>query len=215
VATPLPVESTARTSLLILAGGRATRLGGRRKALLRIGDRPILERVLNALSPLADECLALVQDADLPAMQGLRLVVDPRAHAGVLPALAHGLRIATGDVCLLVASDMPFVSRAAFASLLGIAAEEAAPVVVPYVDGHLEPMHAVVSRRALLEAVESAQRAGEQRLFKVLQMLNPRLVDAAELRLVDPHLHTLFNVNTPEDLVLAERILRGQAVVNP
>jgi hypothetical protein len=33
----------------------------------------------------------------------------------------------------------------------------------------------------------------------VLERLDPRTVDEAELRAVDPELHTLFNVNTPED----------------
>ena len=191
----------------MLAGGRATRLGGARKALLRVGDRPIIERMLDALAPLADECLALVDDPQLALLEPrLRLLADLQPHAGPLPAVAHGLRMASGDRCMLVASDMPFVSRAAFEYLLTVHSAEGATVVVPYVDGHLEPMHSVVSRLAFLEAVEAAQRAGERRIFKVLQSLDPRLVEAAELRTVDPDLRTLFNVNTPEDLVLAEHL---------
>jgi molybdopterin-guanine dinucleotide biosynthesis protein A len=46
--------------LLIFAGGRASRFGGVRKALLSVGGQTILERVLAALRPLADECLARV-----------------------------------------------------------------------------------------------------------------------------------------------------------
>ena len=192
----------------MLAGGRATRLGGARKALLRVGDRPIIERMLDALAPLADECLALVDDPQLALLEPrLRLLADPQPHAGPLPAVAHGLRMASGDRCLLVASDMPFVSRAAFEYLLGVHSAEGATVVVPYVDGHLEPMHSVVSRSRLPGGRSSpAQPAGQRRIFKVLQSLDPRLVEAAELRAVDPDLRTLFNVNTPEDLVLAEQM---------
>jgi molybdopterin-guanine dinucleotide biosynthesis protein A len=171
-----------------------------------VGGRPILARILAALGPLADEWLALVDDATLPDFGRLRLVVDPQPHAGVLPALVHGLRAASGEVCLLVASDMPFVARAAFDYLLTVQCQERAAVVVPHVDGHLQPMHAVVDRQVVLAALESALVAGEQQLFKVLQSLRPRLVEAAELRRIDPELRSLFNVNTPADLALAETL---------
>ena len=103
---------------------------------------------------------------------------------------------------MIVAGDMPFVSRAAFEFLL----RQQAQVVVPFVDGHIESMHAVVARQPVLEALLAAQEAGEQRLFKVFQTLEPRLVSADELRTLDPTLLTLFNVNSPADLARAEAI---------
>ncbi len=199
-------QSEARVSLLVLAGGRATRLGGARKALLEVGGRPILVRVVSALAPLADECLALVQDADVPALDGVTVLVDPAPHAGVLPALRHGLRSASGEVCMVVAGDMPFVSHAAFEYLLRVQREEGDSVVIPRMDGFLQPMHCVVQRQVALAAIEAAVHMGEHRLFRVLEPLQPCIVDEAELRLVDPELLTLFNVNTAEDLAAAERI---------
>ena len=105
-------EQTGRVSLLIMAGGRATRLGGVRKTMVHVGGRPILARIVEQLGPLADEHLALVHDADVPAPEGVRLLVDTHAFQGPLPALAHALAVATGDVCIVVAGDMPFVSNA-------------------------------------------------------------------------------------------------------
>jgi molybdopterin-guanine dinucleotide biosynthesis protein A len=199
-------QSEPRTSLLIVAGGRATRLGGARKALIEIGGRPILARVLDALGPLADESLALVQDSDTPASAGLTVLVDPAPHAGVLPALLHGLQNANGDTPMIVAGDMPFVQRAVFAYLLQVRREEGASVVIPRVDGFLQPMHCVVDRRVAQEAIAAALASGEQRLFRVLERLTPRVVEETELRQVDPELLTLFNVNTADDVALAERI---------
>ncbi len=195
---------------MIFAGGRATRLGGARKALLPVGGRSIIERLLDAIGPLADEHLALVDDPSaLPPLTAagrvVRVIADPAPHAGPLPALAHGLREATGDVALLVAADMPFVSRDAFAHLLRLQRETKAAVVVPFVDGYIESMHAVVDRARCLVAADRGREAGERRVFRVLETLDPRLVDEAELRVVDPDLLTLFNVNTPEDLDRAAR----------
>jgi molybdenum cofactor guanylyltransferase len=199
-------ESDIRVSLLILAGGRATRLGGARKALLEVGGKPILRRVVDALAPLADDCLALLQDADVPDFEHLRVLVDPVQHAGVLPALQHGLREAVGDVCMVVAGDMPFVQRSAFEYLLRLQRDEGVSVVIPRVDGFLQPMHCVVDRRVAEEAISAALASGEHRLFRVLEPLRPRIVEGAELRSVDPELLTLFNVNTPDDMARAEQL---------
>ena len=69
-----------------------------------------MSRILESLRPLVDEAVLLTNDADLAQVSDVRLVLDPAPHAGVLPALATGLEAATGDVCLAVACDMPFVS---------------------------------------------------------------------------------------------------------
>jgi molybdenum cofactor guanylyltransferase len=188
-------------SLVVLAGGRASRLGGVRKPLVEVGGRPILRRVLDELGPLAAEHLVL---ADQPlAIDGARVLVDAEAHAGVLPALEQGLSEASGEVCVIVAGDMPFVSRAAFGYLLE--RMEGVDVVVPRVDGILQPMHAVIRREPAHQATRAALVRGESRLFRVLETLKRLDVTEAELRRVDPDLRSLFNVNTPEDLAAATR----------
>ncbi len=174
--------------------------------MLCVGGRPILQRILDQLGPLADERVALVHDAQVPAPDGLRLVVDRHAYAGPMPALANGLPAATGDVVLLVAGDMPFVSAPAFDRMLRLQQEHNVAVVVPRVAGYIETMHAVFRRHELIEAIGLAQRDGEQRLFKVFESLEPLFIDEHELRAVDPDLHTLFNVNSAEDLARAEQI---------
>jgi molybdopterin-guanine dinucleotide biosynthesis protein A len=198
------VDASA-VSLLVLAGGRASRLGGVRKPLVEVGGRPIVRRVLDELGPLAAEQLVL---ADRPlAIDGARVLVDAEAHAGVLPALEHGLSQASGEVCLIVAGDMPFVSGRAFAYLLELL--DNLDVVVPRVQGILQPMHAVIRREPVLQAIRAALSSGESRLFRVLETLERREVPEAELRRVDPDLRSLFNVNTPEDLEAATRATAG------
>lgn len=192
-------------SLLVLAGGRGSRLGGMRKPLLEVGGRTIVRRVLDALGPLAGEQLVLA-DQDM-AVDGTRVLVDARAHAGVLPALEQGLSSASGEVALIVAGDMPFVSRVAFGYLLERI--EGVDVVVPRVQGILQPMHAVIRREPALQAIRTALASGESRLFRVLETLERCEVTEAELRRVDPDLRSLFNVNTPEDLAAATRSMAG------
>ena len=194
-----------RRSLLIFAGGRATRLDGVNKALLDVGGSPIVARILGALGSLADEKVILTNDTSLEELAEARLVFDPSPHAGVLPALAAGLRAASGDVCLAVACDMPFPSAALFAYLLEEQATNDADVVIPFSEGFAEPMHAVYRRLPVLRAIEAALERGEQRMISYFSSVRVREVREAEWRPFDGG-RAFMNVNTPADLAEARRL---------
>lgn len=172
------------------------------KALLEVGGARIIDRILEAVQPLVDECVLLTNDAALGGSERLRLVFDAMPHAGVLPALSAGLAAATGEVCLAVASDMPFISRAVFEHLLSFQAD----VVIPRTADYLEPMHAVYRRDAVATAIRAALERGDQRMTSYFGDVRVREVDEDEWRNFDPLGLAFFNVNTPEDLVEARRI---------
>jgi molybdopterin-guanine dinucleotide biosynthesis protein A len=199
-------RSNNGVSAVVFAGGRATRLGGVNKALLEVGGRPIIDRILDALSPLVDERLVLTNDAGLTGRPDVRLVYDPEPYAGVLPALASGLRQARGELCLAVACDMPFVSRWLFEEFLAVQREHDADVVIPRAGDYLEPMHAVYRRAPVLAAVQDALRRGDRRMISYFASV--RVVEVAEtdVRRIEPDLRAFFNVNTPEDLAEARRL---------
>lgn len=131
-----------------------------------------------------------------------RVVFDPEPHAGVLPALAAGLRAASGDVCLAVACDMPFVSRELFELMLAMDAD----VVIPKTVSFLEPMHAVYRRIPVLGAIDAALARGEQRMISYFGDVQVREVSEQEWRPLSPDARAFFNVNTPEDLTQAQRL---------
>jgi molybdopterin-guanine dinucleotide biosynthesis protein A len=148
----------------------------------------------------------LTNDATLQHLTDVRLVFDPQPHAGVLPALAAGLSAATGDLCLAIACDMPFVSRALFERLLRLQVESAADVVIPRSSGYLEPMHAVYRTQPVKQAIQAALARGEQRMISYFGDVRVREVDEAEWREIEPMGRAFFNVNTPEDLAEARRL---------
>jgi molybdopterin-guanine dinucleotide biosynthesis protein A len=193
-------------SALIFGGGRATRLGGVNKALLDVGGKRIIDRILEAVGSLSDEAVLLTNDASLESWSALRTVYDSVPHQGVLPALAAGLAEASGEVCLAVACDMPFVSTRLFELLLEVQAQSDADVVIPRSEGYLEPMHAVYRRARVEPAIRAALARGEQRMISYFGAVQVREVDEAEWRGADPQGRAFFNVNTPEDLAEARRL---------
>jgi molybdopterin-guanine dinucleotide biosynthesis protein A len=188
-------------SVAILAGGRGSRLGGIDKAAVDLNGSPILEHQLAALAPLAREILVVANDDRLAADPRLTVILDPDPHAGVLPALLAALEAATSDLMLLVACDMPFVSRRLVEHLVELAADYDA--VVPKVDGYEQVMHAVYRVEPCRVAVKSALDQGRRRMIAFLDDVRTLTVDESDLRPYDPALRSFFNVNTPEDLALA------------
>jgi molybdopterin-guanine dinucleotide biosynthesis protein A len=199
------LERTA--SGVVLAGGKGSRLGGVNKALLEVGGRTNIERVLTTLGALCDDLVIVANDPALGEIAGARVVFDEQPHAGVLPALAQGLRTAERELAIVVACDMPFLSR----ELLGeqLRRCERADVVIPMVDGRPEPMHAVYRARPCLTAIREALRTGERRMISFLDRVRVTRLEEDELRAFDPELRSFFNTNTPEDFLRARELAGG------
>jgi molybdenum cofactor guanylyltransferase len=191
-------------SSIIFAGGLGTRLGGTKKALLEIGGRRVIERVIDALRPMGDEIIVVDNDDSLAHVPGVRIVPDDETRAGVLVALASGLAAATGELCLVVACDMPFLDGDVLRWLVDLA--EGHDVVIPVTEGQMDPMHAVYRREVCLNAIRAALARNEKRMISYLKDVRVREVTEDELRAHDPELRSLFNVNTPEDLDRARGI---------
>ncbi len=190
---------------IVLAGGRGSRLGGVDKALLEIGGRRTIDRVLAALDGLATDTIAVVNEDRLADVAGIRRIGDPEPHAGVLPALRAALAAAREPLCLLVACDMPFLQPALLHRLVELA--EGYDVVIPHVEGQPQPMHAVYRRDPCRAAIEDSLARGQRRMIAFLDAVLVRTVSEEEVRLVDPAWLSFFNVNTPDDLERARRIL--------
>jgi molybdenum cofactor guanylyltransferase len=188
---------------VILAGGMGTRLGGVKKALVEVGGAPVLQRVLDVVAPLVAEAILVDNDQGL-AHLGLRIVPDVQTRAGPLTALYSGLAAVTTPLCLVLACDMPFLSRQLLEWLIDQSAE--ADVVMPLVEGHPEPMHAVYRREPCLAAIERARRQGQQRMTAFLRDVQVREIAEPELRARDRELHSFLNVNTPDDLQRAREL---------
>jgi len=190
-------------TVAVQAGGRSSRMG-KDKALLQLDGIPLIERLLQRVSGLGEEILITTNRPQDYQYLGLRMASDPEPGAGALHGLRTALKAARGQTVLVLACDMPFVSRPLLEHLLQLA--ETADLVVPRRGGEYEPLHAVYSK-GCLPALEAALQQGERRMISFFPSLNLRTVEQEEIDRLDPEGLSFFNVNTPEDLRKAERIL--------
>ena len=194
-------------SVAILVGGYGSRMGGVDKAALELNGRPLLDYVLEAVTPFASEIFVVANDDRLVGDSRFTVLRDPESHAGVLPAMLTALDAATSPLLLLLACDMPFVNRNVVGFLLDLAARYDA--VMPYVQSFPQAMHAVYRVAPCREAVRNllADESGGRRMISVLDDVAAVRVPEDEIRKLDPEIRSFFNVNTPYDLEAARHLI--------
>ena len=190
-------------SAAILAGGRATRFGGRDKSALLVQGRPIVERQLAELSAVTDDIL-IVGARAFQASDRVRLVADIVPGCGPLGGLHAALIAARGDRVVVVACDMPYVSAPFLAYLAGLAGRrepgkaDGFDAVVPQTERGYHPLCAVYTH-AVIAPIERRLSAGHFTMTDLLADVRLRVVAADEIaRFGDPH-RLLANVNTPSE----------------
>ncbi len=179
---------------------------GRDKGLVLLGGKPLVQHVLDRVAGLGEDVLITTTDTQDYAFPGVRLVPDDVPGAGVLAGLRTALVAARGETVLVLACDTPFVSRPLLEYLLSESGR--AQVIVPRRGGEYEPLQAVYAR-SCLPAVEAALSAGEGRMVAFYPRVSVLSVEDETLARYDPDGLSFFNVNTPQDLEQAERLLAG------
>lgn len=197
---------------IILAGGKATRMGGGDKGRLEIGGQSLLERVMARLgSQVAGMAMNANGDAARFADLGLPVLGDSLPdHPGPLAGVLAGLDWAAeqgADRIVTAAADTPFFPTDLVARLEQEAVGMEAPLVLAASrEGEkvwrqptfgLWPVALREELRAALEGglrkvvLWTDQHGGREAVF--------------ESAGYDP----FFNINTPEDLATAQGLVQG------
>ncbi|HET7826764.1 MAG TPA: dipeptidase, partial [Anaeromyxobacter sp.] len=180
----------------LIAGGRATRLGGVAKGLLRAGGIPLAARTTALFRELFGAALVVANDPGPYADLGAPVVPDRIPDRGAPGGLHAALSAAETGWVFAAGCDMPGLDARAIAFLAE--RRDGADAVVVRFRGRLEPLHAFWSRRCL-PALERLLRDGEPSLRDLAAAVDARVVDEGEWRAVDPDGRAFDNVNTPDD----------------
>ena len=166
-------------SAAILAGGRATRFGGRDKGALLVEGRTIRDRQMAELSKVTSDILVVTQDL-VPG-------------CGPLGGLHTALTEARGDALFVVACDMPFVEAPFVEYLLDLTRE--ADVVLPLTERGYHPLCAAYTR-ACLPAIDRRLANRQLKMTDLLPDLRTRVVTSEEIDRFGDRNRLLANVNT-------------------
>jgi molybdopterin-guanine dinucleotide biosynthesis protein A len=190
-------------TVCVQAGGASSRMG-EDKALKHFLGRPLIQRVADRLSPIADELIVTTNRPTDYAFLNLPLHADLKPGRGALGGLYTAIASATHPLVAVVACDMPFASTKLIETMISLMVQEEADVVIAKSDEGYEPLHALYRRDVCLPAIESAIKADQWKVIAWFPQVKVRVLTDNEIKACDPDGLAFWNVNTPEEFAKAE-----------
>lgn len=193
---------------VILAGGKNSRLPGKKKTFHRIGDKMILESIYKVFSSLFKEVIIVVNDPEDFAGWDMTVVTDIIPSQCALAGLHAGLFYASYPHAYVTACDTPFVEPRVIEHIVS-QVEPGFEVTIPQTDDGVEPLSAVYSK----ECIPLIEKNLEKNIFMIKKFFRKKKVKeipVSQLRALDPSMRFIFNVNTPKDLEQAKQMTKKQ-----
>ena len=188
-----------KISLLIVAGGKSSRLGTD-KRFVEVGGIGLLENILRKASAEDFAEIFLCVEENLPTLKilaekfGAKLLIDEVKKSGPMAGLAVGLANIKTDWALAVSADMPFFDSKTLTRKFS-----AAQAIIPIVGGKFQPL-AAFYRRELAEIFSRELSSGQRKIFTAIKKIPHEFTEILEEEI-------FFNINTRADL----RLARGRA----
>ena len=182
-------------SAIILAGGKSSRMRTN-KALLRLGSKSIIEIIVDKLADIFEEIIITTKSKALYSFLKVKIVEDISIDHNSLLGIYTGLLNSSNFYNFVIACDMPFLNPALIRYM--IEQRIGYEVIIPKVDEHLEPLHAIYSKECL-KPIEELLSNGDLKIINFFPQVRARYINRDEIRSFDPEFKSFFNLNTNEE----------------
>lgn len=200
-----PVLVKNNITAVILAGGKATRMGGDDKGLINLNDKAMVEYVIDVLSPQVGSLLINAnRNPEKYAQYGYPVITDQlEGFHGPLAGIASAMQVAETDYLLITPCDSPFLPGDLAQRLFHVLLSTKADISVAYDGARLQPVFALL-KTMLLDSLSKYLQSGERKIdqwYKQHEMIAVDFSDKPD---------TFLNINSPEDISRIEnRLLSG------
>ncbi|UCG94027.1 MAG: molybdenum cofactor guanylyltransferase [Candidatus Aerophobus sp.] len=187
---------------IILSGGNNRRML-HNKAFLQMGQKSIIEREIEVLSTLFSRIIVVTNTPENHEHLRVSLVSDVVPGKGPLGGIYSGLMASKDKYNFVVSCDLPFLNAGLISYMIELT--EGHDIVVPRLNGLVEPLHAIYSKHCLIPIKRQLDR-NELKIQSFLDEVKVRYIRESEIKKYDPKGIAFFNVNTEEDLEKARLI---------
>jgi len=186
---------------VVLAGGRARRMGGQDKGLIELNRTPLIEYALAALQGQVDTILVNA-NRNIKRYAGMGYPVIEDRHSGFsgpLAGMASALAVMQTRYLVTVPCDSPALPHDLVDRLLDARAETGAELAVAHDGTRMQPVFALL-QRSLLPGLERFLDADGRKIDQWYAQHRLALADFSD----QPD--AFINVNTPEDLARLSQV---------
>ena len=190
--TPYPREEI---TAVVLAGGRARRMGGEDKGLIDVAGRPMVAHTIDALRAQTAEVIVNAnRNADAyRAITGCRVIADTvGGFAGPLAGMASALEASATRLLLITPCDSPLVTEELGPRLHAAMARHGAEIAVAHDGERMQPVFALLTRD-LLSDLLAFLAEGERKIDAWYTTRHAVTADFSDI------LDTFLNINTLEE----------------
>jgi molybdopterin-guanine dinucleotide biosynthesis protein A len=180
---------------VILAGGKSSRMK-KNKALCTLGNKKIIEYSIEFFTQRNYEVI-VSGDSQEYEFLNIKTVDDNFKNQGPLSGIEASFKIASHEKIILWSVDTPFISTALIEKLEHFAQDY--DIVVPESEGYLQPLNALYSK-SLYPHIKAMLEKNQPYLKDIIRNANTKIIKLGENT-------SLYNINTPEELEKAEKML--------
>ncbi|CAV18671.1 MULTISPECIES: molybdenum cofactor guanylyltransferase MobA [Vibrio] len=182
-----------QTSWVILAGGQASRMGGKDKGLVELNGSPLIQYVINKLSQ-QDVSITINANRNLDSYQAFAPVVSDSFpdYPGPLGGIHAGLKNASTDWVGFVPCDSPQISDDLVERFCA-AVKEDSDILVAHDGEFKQPVFTLFHKR-VLPKLEAFLERGDRKIILLYKECVTEYVDFSDAP------NCFVNLNTPEEL---------------
>ncbi|MDH5445216.1 MAG: molybdenum cofactor guanylyltransferase [Gammaproteobacteria bacterium] len=197
--TMFPIIPDMHVTGLILAGGKAKRLGGEDKGLIQLGQRHLIEHVIDRLQPQTTSVLINAnRNQETYRGFGYPVIADGVPDfAGPLAGILAGLQHMTTEWLVVVPCDNPALPNKLVMSLAEVTNQQQCLLTVANCQGNIQPVFCLL-HKSLADSISDFLAKDQHR---VQDWLVHQTYSVCEFD--DPN--AFSNINTPEQLQEASK----------
>lgn len=133
-------------SCAVLAGGKSKRLNGENKALLKVGEKSNLEKIIAFAEKYFSETIIISNHpSHYQEHTGVRIFKDIFTDIGPLGGIHSALKNAKGKAVFFFPCDMPFINTELVKKELEEFIKRKCDIIVPKIKKFYEPLHSIYS----------------------------------------------------------------------
>jgi molybdenum cofactor guanylyltransferase len=202
------MDKVKQVAGFVLAGGESSRMG-RDKGLLELGGAPLVVRAAKLAESVTGAPATIIGGASYASF-GLPVVADDLPGSGPLGAIGTVLRASAAPWNLILACDLPYLTREWLEYLVERALGSKADAVLPMNERGAEPLCAMYNKRGE-QAIRGALDRGTRKVTDGLAGVRVEYIERSEWKAFDSEGLLFKNMNSLADYEEARARFDGRA----